>query len=127
MGDDAGPVVTPTTAACVRFEPVQSVGCDDCGACCREAYDSVPVTPEDIARLGATHAERIRVHDDGWTDLHRIPSTEREGTRCIALCNRANGDFYCDMYAVRPDTCRDVEIGSAGCLFARRRVGLSPP
>ncbi|MFT6143550.1 MAG: hypothetical protein ACJAZO_000829 [Myxococcota bacterium] len=85
----------------------------------------MPVEPSDATRLGSAYKDRIRVHDDGWTDLHRVPTAC--GTRCIALHNRTNGDFYCDMYAVRPQTCRDVAIGSAGCLFARRRVGLSKP
>ncbi len=123
IGDAPGPERLRTDPACELYESQRSVGCDDCGACCREAYDSVPVEPADAERLGPTYQDRIRVHDDGWTDLHRVPTAC--GTRCIALHNRDNGYFYCDMYDQRPQTCRDVAIGSAGCLFARRRVGLS--
>lgn len=125
-GDERGPSVREDTAACGLFEAIGSVGCDDCGACCREAFDSVPVSESDAERLGPSWAHRIRVHSDGWTDLHRVPSPTGCGSRCAALYQEGgDGPWRCDMYAVRPTNCRDLEVGSAGCLFARRRVGLS--
>jgi hypothetical protein len=33
--------------------------------------------------------------------------------------------FTCDIYAERPRTCRDFQLGGEHCLTARRRVGLS--
>lgn len=123
--DDPGPVVRHAERACALFEP--PVSCDPCGACCREAFDSVPVTREDRRRL-AGHDALVREHADGWVDLARVPSPGGCGTWCAALYREGGpaGPFRCHVYAVRPDTCRDLAPGSRGCLTARRRVGLSP-
>ena len=100
--------------------------CAPCGACCREAYDSVPVSDEDALRL-SPHPELIRLADDGWRDLHRVPSPTGCGTRCVAL--RGDGSetnrYRCAFYDLRPTNCRDLEPGSEGCETARQRVGLS--
>ncbi len=114
-----GPAVSAQVPACAHF--AASLDCLACGACCREAYDSVPVTAED--EVHQHHPELIR-RDGDWVDLQRVPSPTGCGTRCAAL--QGDGPFHCRIYAVRPQTCRDVEEGHAGCLFARRRVGLSP-
>lgn len=108
--------------ACAHHEPRPD--CLDCGACCREAFDSVPIDDDAIDRLPP---ELIRVAADGWTDLQRVPSFTGCGTRCAAL--RGDGEtapYTCIVYEIRPETCRDVKIGSDGCLTARRRVGLTP-
>ena len=92
--------------------------CATCGACCRAAYDSVPVTDEDAARL-AGYPELIRVHDDGWRDLHRT------GENCVALRGDGTAEpFRCIIYELRPTNCRDLEPGSPGCRTARQRLGI---
>ena len=56
-----------------------------------------------------------------------------DGDRCAALCggepDAAKPErvtrYYCAIYDDRPRTCRDFTLGSAHCLTARRRVGLS--
>jgi hypothetical protein len=113
----------PTTAqtpCCGRFEVVSS--CDPCGACCREAFDTVPA---DGGGLPASLTEPLGPH---FTGVRRVPGLQG-GTRCT--CLRGNGEpsqpFRCTHYAVRPTACRDLERGSENCLLARRRVGLSPP
>lgn len=100
----------------------RALDCTACGACCREAYDSVPVAPDDAVLT--EHPDLVRTHGDGWVDLHRVPSATGCGSRCAALMG--DGPYLCRIYAHRPATCRDVEPGGEGCLFARRRVGLSP-
>jgi Fe-S-cluster containining protein len=47
----------------------------------------------------------------------------RDGDRCAALQGEAR--YHCVIYDDRPKTCRDFTLGSAHCLTARRRVGLS--
>jgi Fe-S-cluster containining protein len=79
------------------------------------------VLPTD--RVTRSHPELVR-RDGDWVDLQRVPSPTGCGTRCIALVG--NGPYTCRIYEDRPTTCRDVETGSEGCLFARRRVGLTP-
>lgn len=116
----AAPSIRPDDQACRYFEA--PVDCATCGACCREAFDSVPVDDDDTIRV--RHPELVVDHDDGWRDLQRVPTAT--GSRCGAL----SGDgvarpFRCDVYAARPRACRDLAENSANCLFARRRVGRS--
>ncbi len=126
IGEAPGPEVSLAQRACAFHEP--RVECDPCGACCREAFDSVPVTEDDAVRLGAERAAWVRTHDDGWRDLVRVPSPLGCGTRCGAL--RGDGalaqPYRCVIYELRPTNCRELERGSEGCLTARRRVGLTP-
>ena len=99
--------------------------CDDCGACCREAFDSVPVGPEDDA-VAVAFPELIRLASDGWRDLQRVPTAA--GTKCICLrgTGATNEPFRCTIYADRPTNCRELEVASENCDLARRRVGLPP-
>ena len=118
-----GPTVGATSTACDWFET--GVHCDPCGACCREAFDSVPLPDEDEDTARA-HPDLVRTAADGWRDLKRVPG-QNGGTRCI--CLRGDGQeahpFRCTIYADRPTACRDLMPGEPNCLFARRRVGLS--
>jgi len=47
----------PETAACAAFEPQTRLDCLTCGACCREAYDSVEVGARDPVRTA--HPEMV--------------------------------------------------------------------
>lgn len=99
--------------------------CATCGACCREAFDSVPVYDTDTQTL-ARQGHRIRVAPDGWRDLLRVPSPTGCGTRCGSLTGdgSAGAPFRCVMYEDRPSACSELEEGSENCRFARARVGL---
>lgn len=117
-----GPTVRADDVACAWFET--GVGCDPCGACCREAFDAVPVGPEDEATAVAHPA--LIARDGDWRELRRVPGA-CGGTRCVALRNDGvSAPFRCVIYADRPTACRELEVGEPNCLLARRRVGLSP-
>ena len=110
--DDAWP-------ACERFEA--ALDCQTCGACCREAYHSVEVSRRDPA----VKAQPSYIEDRG-TYLQ----IRRKGPRCSALEGGEIVDgkqtrFQCVIYDDRPRTCREFTLGSAHCLTARRRTGLS--
>ncbi|HVW29898.1 MAG TPA: YkgJ family cysteine cluster protein [Polyangiaceae bacterium] len=119
-----GVKVGANTPACERFEP--ALDCQQCGACCRAAYDCVEVSPRDPVRK--KHPELVVV---------RGPFLEvrRSGDRCAALGggtaqSTADGTprfvpFACSIYEDRPKSCRDFQAGGEHCLTARRRVGLS--
>jgi hypothetical protein len=109
----AGKRVEAGWAACDRFEP--DLDCQACGACCREAYDSVTVPARDpVVRL---HPELI-VRREGYLEIRR------DGDRCAALA--VEGEHYsCRVYDARPRPCRDFERAGAHCISARRRVGLT--
>jgi hypothetical protein len=111
--------VDPSWPACERFEA--ALDCQTCGACCRAAYHSVEVSRRDpVVKKQPTYIV------DRTTYLEII----RTGDRCGALHGGDTVDghqtrFHCVIYDDRPKTCRDFTLGSAHCLTARRRVGLS--
>lgn len=123
--------------SCERFEP--PLDCHACGACCREAYDVVLVSPRDPALR--RHPALFVVHEDGAAELRRpggrcgalqggaplepvLPSSDPERPE-LPLHRPSEEPFTCSIYEERPQTCRDFERGGKNCLEARRRVGLS--
>ncbi|MBS1214659.1 MAG: hypothetical protein H6R26_3276, partial [Proteobacteria bacterium] len=89
-----------------------------CGACCREAYHSVEISArEPVNRL---HPSLVVVEPTRR-------KLRRDGDRCAALAGGTTAvePYACAIYDDRPRTCRDFTRGSANCLDARRRVGLS--
>jgi len=133
----------PTATACTHYEPV--FDCLSCGACCREAYDTVEVKPRDPARK--LHLDLLVEHAGGFdvarrgarcgclvggTELLPAEPTISGGTTASdaghtqpPLIMPGPQPFTCAIYDTRPKTCRDFTIFSAHCLYARRRVGLS--
>ncbi len=111
--------VEDTWAGCERYEP--ALDCQTCGACCRAAYHSVEVARRDPA---------VKAQPSYIVDRGAYLEIRRDGDRCSALHGgTAIADkptrFHCVIYDDRPRTCRDFTLGSAHCLTARRRVGLS--
>lgn len=98
--------------ACILWE--ESMDCLDCAACCGPAFDAVEVSPRDPVRK--LHPD-ILIKVDGRFCVQR-----REGNFCGQLQEKDN---KCAIYKDRPRCCRDFTRGSANCLFARQRVGLS--
>ncbi len=94
--------------------------CRACGACCREAFDTVEVD-EDDPFLRRHPGLVARTPFGRW-------GVVRCGSRCAAL-RGGPGDFTCRVYAERPRPCRDLEVGGPACRWARARVGLpvDPP
>jgi hypothetical protein len=112
--------VTAESDACASFTAPDALDCQACGACCREAYHRVEVAPRDAFRR--THPTMLEtVVEEG----RRVWILARPEGRCRALTG-APGAWSCDVYDARPRTCRDFTKGSANCLEARRRVGLTP-
>ena len=111
--------VDPAWPACERFEA--ALDCQTCGACCREAYHSVEVAPRDPVR---------KLRPDYVVDRGTYLEVRRTGERCSALDGGLvelgkRTRYQCVIYDDRPRTCREFTLGSAHCLTARRRVGLS--
>jgi Fe-S-cluster containining protein len=111
--------VDPSWAACERYEA--ALDCQDCGACCRAAYHSVEVGRRD---------PMLKLHPDMVVDRGSYLELRRKGDRCAALEGGAVVDgkitrHHCTIYEGRPRTCRYFTLGSANCLTARRRVGMS--
>ena len=95
---------------------VETLDCLTCGACCREAYDAVEVGARDpFVRL---HPEWLKRVDGRW-------NIERDGGVCACLAPK-DGTWGCTVYADRPRTCRDFEMGGTNCVDARVRLGITP-
>jgi Fe-S-cluster containining protein len=96
--------------------------CGTCGACCRGAFDVVAIEPDDAM---GPHPALVREHLDGWRSMRRVPC--HLGTdKCAALAGSGGGEpWRCTIYDDRPATCRELAVGSADCLLARRRLGIS--
>ncbi len=107
-------VVVDAWPACEHYEPV--LDCQDCGACCREAFHMVRVDAGDpaIQRLPL-----LVVVDGDRFELRR------DGDRCAALAGGQGERYRCTVYGDRPTTCRDFTSGTSSCLLARQRVGMS--
>jgi hypothetical protein len=102
-------------AACERWEG--PLDCQACAACCREAFDTVLVGKREP--LVRKYPSLVVLTNE----TYEIP---RAG-KCPLLSGegRDEAPYSCDAYEVRPRSCREFERGSANCLFARERVGLS--
>lgn len=106
--------VLPSMPACPAF--ASALDCHECGACCREAFHTVELSPRDpfVAKYPELVEER-----EGRLQL------PRDNGACACLVKGKQG-YVCTHYADRPRSCRDFERGSENCLLARRRVGLTP-
>ena len=112
---------------CNRWEG--ELDCQDCAACCREAYHSVTISKrEPVIRL---HPELV-VDRGSYIELAR--TDDPRGNRCAALRGGPAIDasistdserYTCAIYGDRPRPCRELENGGPHCLTARRRIGLS--
>jgi hypothetical protein len=113
--DPLAPIaVAPDWPACARWEA--ALDCQECGACCRAAYDSVTVDADDPV---------VMLRPDLVVDRGTYLEVRRAGDRCAVLAGGDDEPFTCVIYADRPRPCREFERGSENCLIARRRVGLS--
>ncbi len=122
--------------ACERFEP--ALDCQNCGGCCREAFQSVEVGAREPIRR--THPTMVVDHGTR-RELRRTPATSLDiiadkpaPTRCASLgggdvvqlgTRTTVADYACQIYEARPQSCRSFTAGSESCLVARRRVGMS--
>jgi Fe-S-cluster containining protein len=128
--------IEPQWPACERFEP--ALDCQTCGACCREAFQTVSVGAREPIRR--THPAMVLDHGTRQ-ELRRTPTTSLDiiadtpaPTRCASLgggdlvqlgTRTTVSDYACQIYQARPQSCRSFTAGSESCLVARRRVGMS--
>ena len=96
---------------CINYE--KELNCLECAACCGPAFDVVEVSPRDP----------VRKKQPQWINKSngRYHVIRSESNYCSAL----NEDNTCAIYSDRPRCCREFTKGSANCIFARRRIGLS--
>jgi hypothetical protein len=112
-------LLAETEPACECWEPeLNEDACGACGACCREGFDLVQVSPRELIRK--RHPHLVQASSAGYY----VP---RPGGTCVALCGEGSesASYRCQIYEERPRSCRDFSVAGEACLVARRRVGLS--
>jgi Fe-S-cluster containining protein len=101
--------------------PEDAPACLGCGACCFSQLENyVPVTGADHARIGA------RVDELTHFDGNRCYMNMEEGHCAALVIDRARRQFVCSIYDLRPNTCRDLERGSAACRGEIHEKGERP-
>lgn len=104
--------------------------CERCGACCvnptenrAEGYaDYVAVAPRDAILKHPRLVERYVVRNERGEAHLRLDA----GQRCLALRGGLGKRVRCEIYALRPASCRRVEAGSEACVRARADHGVAP-
>jgi Fe-S-cluster containining protein len=109
--------------------------CTECGACCfSQLHTYVAVSGTDYARIGEGaehwvdfdgHKAHLKMHAGHCAALRIAPASApllRAGDEPHAV-NLAPGGtlghFTCDIYPLRPETCRTLERGSPMCRAER--------
>ncbi len=91
--------------------------CTTCGACCLRAFDALDLVPGEPF---CTRHSALVVVDYGRLQM------QRRGDRCPLLNGDGSDDlpFRCTDYDHRPQTCRDLEVGSVACHQARELLSV---
>lgn len=114
-----------------EFSETEEPECKSCGACCvghTSDGDFVPVTALDRKRLPTKYVKKLQaiepVEDGPYAfGLKRFGDHEA----CIALKGTLGKAITCDVYATRPEFCRQFERGSDECRDRRREVFIIIP
>ena len=96
--------------------------CTDCGACCATFRVSFYWSEADPFTGGSVPAEMVTKISPS---LVAMQGTNQPVPRCVALQGNIGKQVGCGIYPHRSSTCRDFTAGSADCLKARIRHGLS--
>ena len=108
--------------------------CRTCGACCTSPWSGhgyVTLSPADVFRVRAAGAFTLTLRQGGTEgpgELVEKLATRRDPSGrflCAELEGKPGGLCGCRIYESRPVPCRALEPGSAACLEARKRVGMT--
>jgi uncharacterized protein len=95
--------------------------CLACGACCFSRLSNyVRVSGADHARIGG------RVDELTHFDGNRCYMNMHNGHCAALVIDPGTGGFVCSIYEARPNTCRDLERGSAACQAEAHEKGERP-
>jgi uncharacterized protein len=95
--------------------------CLACGTCCFSLLPNfVRVTGDDHARLAE------RADDLVWFDGIRAFMRMADGHCAALVLDAGSGQFFCSVYADRPQVCRELERGSGACLAEREQKAERP-
>jgi Fe-S-cluster containining protein len=108
----------------------QRFDCQACGACCCNTQRNRDLGTLEYVEVTATDGlftqssdvlERLTVRNaEGRLHLRMIGDDQR----CASLDGDVGEGVSCEIYALRPSGCREVEAGDDECIRARKMHGL---
>ena|SRR5436190_1759499 len=105
-----------------------NLDCQTCGACCAPGSVLAWIGAEGWAWLTKTELDRLpkKYRLQVLPSPHNATMFELSAPngQCCALVGKVGVQTSCDVYADRPGDCRRFEMGSEGCLAARKHHGL---
>ena len=106
---------------------METLDCQQCGACCTHAGDVVVETTDKKLPRHLTRSVRGMVGFGSWeTEMGTRIMARTSCNSCVAL-KGGPGRYSCRIYDKRPEVCREFESGSPECLAARRLAGFVDP
>ncbi|MEI6985371.1 MAG: YkgJ family cysteine cluster protein [Rhodospirillaceae bacterium] len=91
------------------------IDCRNCGVCC--SYSEWWPALKQGDKIERSNIPDAFVHSDGT----RMLSNEN---RCTALQGSIGQNVKCDVYHVRPHSCRAFRYGGVACLMVRIELGI---
>ena len=103
------------------LEHTHVLDCLSCGTCCfSDLPNYIRVTGDDHARMGDL-AENHVVFDGT-----RAFMVMHDGHCGALILDVERRQFVCSIYALRPDTCRELALASSACAGERESKGERP-
>lgn len=106
---------TATGEADDAAEPRPDWDCQTCGACCSYSAEWPRFTLETDEALALIPPQFVAADERGM---------RCEDNRCSALAGKVGEHTACQVYAVRPEVCRDCLPGDHACRTARAAHGI---
>lgn len=94
--------------------------CVTCGACCAAYRVSFYWSEADAKGLPEQLTEQVNHF------YSCMAGTNRPQPHCQALAGQVGQQVACSVYAQRPETCKEVQVGDEKCNGARLKYGLPP-
>ena len=96
--------------------------CQRCGACCAHYRVSFYWAEGNDAPGGQVPVE---LTEPLTPHLRCMRGTSSDAPHCVALQGEVGVSVGCSIYAQRPTTCHEVQVGDAQCLKARAHHGIT--
>jgi Fe-S-cluster containining protein len=112
----------------IHVETAPEYDCLACGACCFSPWTGDGYVAVDEAE--ATQLSRLalpvihQVQGDGQTIAKLGTRIDSTGRACVAFRGSVGRACACGIYDLRPQPCRQFEMGSIACRQARQRFAL---
>ena len=96
--------------------------CIQCGACCATFRVSFYWAESDPFTGGSIPPE---LTEKISPSLVAMKGTNQPSPRCVALEGDIGGNIGCSIYEKRSSTCREFDYGTADCMKARMKHGIT--